>query len=150
MLKASLLPLVLFMLIISGCKKGTSVDDMGLIGSWQLVERSGGMNPEVFHPAANEEVLKFANSNYKLYHNDILANTGFYAIAEDSTVEQEVCLVFANNYYSRRIDFSGMDNSGKTFYNLNGDTLRLISGCYAYDAGSTKVYARMKENTGGE
>jgi hypothetical protein len=148
MFKAAFLPIILFGMVICGCEKRISVDDMGLIGSWQLIEQTAAMNPEVFHQAANTEVLKFANSNYQVYNHDTLTNSGFYTIVEDSTVEQEVCLVFTENYYSRRIHFSGMDNSRKTFYNQNGDTLRLISGCYAYDAGSTKVYARMKESEG--
>ena len=116
---------------------------MSIVGDWELRQTSAAMMPgEVNHAVGNGTILKFSGTNYEKYANGQLVKSGQYAIIPDATVEKSVCLVYAKNKFANRIEYDGND-SDKVFFQISGNKLTFVSGCYALDAGHSSVYERL-------
>lgn len=132
-----LLLMVTMMSVSCGKKSGA---DRGLAGTWNLVEVRG-MHSTTDIPEAWRETISFEGNSYTFKTGDS-TESGTYTTAEDGSVEKEVCLVMEPGRYSRTILFSGGSSDKKIFYEFSDDTLKTISGCFAYDGGVEKIYRR--------
>jgi len=92
--------------------------------------------------AGNGNILKLSSTDYGIYKNNQLLKEGTYKIVADTTVEQNVCLVFKDGEFTNRIDYSDT-TSIKIFFQLNGNKLVFQSGCYAVDGGHSEVYEKI-------
>jgi hypothetical protein len=130
---------------LSGCKKDKDNDTPDdLIGAWELAETSAAMMPGVTDYApGNGNVISFKDDKYFRYNKGQLVTEGTYTVVEDHTVEEHVCLVDLHDKFTHRIIFDNNYSAPKTFLYINDAKLSLISGCYALDAGTKKVYRRI-------
>jgi len=104
------------------------------------------MNPAVTQYAAgNGNILEFTDTAYKIYKAGSPIQSGQYTVLQDTTVSANVCLAFPKGRYPNRIIYDSNFAAAKIFYQVAGDSLKFISGCYAIDAGHSEVYVRIKK-----
>ena len=127
------------LIILSACNKNTESGD--LTGTWELTQIHGMLLMDTI-PDRFKEILSLDNETYQLKIGDETIN-GTYSTAPDSGVVRSVCLQIDPGKYTRRIDFSQPVSGQKVFYQLDGSTLKFISGCFANDGGVEKVYKRI-------
>jgi hypothetical protein len=128
--------------IIVSCKKEAA--QTSIIGAWELREASG--QTTLTYPAGNGQIIEFTDTNYKTYFNGQLVKSGNYSIEVDSTVRQNVCLEIPSAQFTNRLKFENDSSFSKTFMQLSPGKLILVSGCFAYDAGSFRTYFAIKNN----
>ena len=107
-------------------------------------ETSAAMNPKSeIYAAGNGNILDFTGTNYKIYKSGSVIKNGQFTVVQDTTVSTSVCLIFPKGEYISRIIYDSNYTATKIFYQIGGDRLTFISGCYAYDAGHSEVYERV-------
>jgi hypothetical protein len=116
-----------------------------LDGTWELRESlaAGQVNIFTYAPGTGE-TLKFVSGKYEKYEKGVLAKKGSYTITADTTVSDNVCLVLPAGSYPNRITYDNNLTKPKSFFEIKDGRLIFISGCYAFDAGRTETYARLK------
>jgi hypothetical protein len=134
--------------ILFSCKKnsGDKSDNNNLLGYWELAETSSAMMPARQYAPGNGNIIELTASSYKRYENGQLIASGAYTTMPDNSVQKNVCLVFEDDRFTRRIIFDTAQAAPKTFYEIRDDKLAFISGCYANDAGHKKEYRRTNKN----
>jgi len=127
-----------------GCKKDTTQKDAtSVIGTWELREASGGTTPgSLKFPPGNGNLIKLSATDYGVYKNNQLVNSGSYKIIADTTVEQNVCIIIKDDQYRNRIEY-GDSTTSKIFFQLSDGKISFLSGCYAADAGLNEVYQKV-------
>jgi hypothetical protein len=132
---------------IFGCAKNKTeitVKDL-ILGTWELQQQQGGMMPSVNYPTGNGNLLKFTASGYQRFANGQLVQRGMYKLERDASVETEVCLVVPDGEFQNRIVYSN-DPSRKVFVQVSNNKLQLLSGCFAYDAGTAETYVQLQND----
>jgi hypothetical protein len=131
-----------FIVLMISCKKENAKKKSieGLTGTWELRRAAGMMT--INYPPGNGTLLKFTGENYESYSNGQLINSGKYTIISDSTVSEEVCLVFQDGQYNQRIIYDNNYIDKKIFLQISDNNLSFVSGCFAYDGGSFTEYER--------
>lgn len=136
---------------IAGCKKSSdrlAISD-SIEGTWELRKTSAAMMPgTVVHEPGNGNKLKFTGNRFEMYINGVLTESGTYQVVADATVEESVCLVFADGQFENRIVYDVINNDSKIFFQVENNQLTFQSGCYAYDAGHSAVYERIELGAG--
>jgi hypothetical protein len=129
-------------IFFSGCKEDSMIIK-SIEGEWELV-RVTGSRPVITYPAGNGNVLQFSASNYQLFENRQPVKSGTYTMVEDASAQTSVCLVLGAGEYRNRIIYDNDYNSPKKFIQISNDTLSILSGCFAVDAGSNLEYVRRR------
>lgn len=129
------------------CKKNTSVDaNTALAGTWELRDVSGGMLAgSTKYVAGNGNTLHFDGSNYEMHTSGQPVKSGQYIVVTDTTIGDNVCLVFPKGQFTNRIIYDNDTTATKHFFEVNGNQLVLYYGCYALDNGHRLVYERIGE-----
>lgn len=142
-----LLLLFILPLLNSGCKKDSKKSPASIAGSWELRQTSTAMNPQPgYYLPGNGNILDFTSTSYKIYQPGQATKSGEYTVMQDNTYAASVCLVDTRGEYTSRLVYDNDYNSNKIFYKIKGDTLTLISGCYAVDAGHSAMYVRVSSS----
>lgn len=124
----------------TGCKKESDTT-ISIKGKWELRQISGMLITN--YPPGNGAVLKFTATRYERYQNSQLTESGTYVLVPDNTASSSTCLTLPAGHYTSRIEYSNPQTSGeKVFIDLVDNKLYFISGCYAYDGGSTAQYEK--------
>ena len=115
-----------------------------LQGEWELRQTSAAMNPLVDnYPPGNGKILKFTDSRYTLYDGSQVVKEGEYAVVEDPTVSTSVCLEFPSDQFAQRVIYDNDTTVEKQFFQITGNKLSIVAGCYAIDAGHRSDYERI-------
>jgi hypothetical protein len=130
----------LFLFVVS-CKKESNVISNSIEGLWEL-RRASGMFSTAY-PPGNGHIIKFTDNNYEISVNGQITQSGRYSIVPDSTAESATCLVIPAGQYTNRIIYDNNVTAKKVFIEISGNSLVFLSGCFAYDAGSSSEYARQ-------
>lgn len=128
--------------LLPGCKKDDRFTS-SLQGSWELRKEQSGMTPTINYSAGNGSRLVFSETNYQTFVNGQLSNSGTYSIVQDPSAESEVCLVIPPGQFKNRIIFDSDTTASKIFIQISNDTLTVLKGCFAVDAGSSKQYVKQ-------
>ncbi len=131
------------LVLIAGCRKITEVPNTGLSGIWELTRIEANLSQN--YPAGNGNLLKFSDdSSYQTYTNGTLIKSGRFSIMYDTTVAAATCTTLSGIKFSSRIIYDSAYSSPKTFSNISGNTLTVVSaGCFALDDGSISYYTKM-------
>ena len=126
---------------ISSCKKDTlPVDD--LQGQWEL-RSVMAEQPSIYQPG-NGRIVRFSGKQYEFRENGQVTRSGSFKLVKDGSVAESTCLVsLPAGSFQRRIIFDNDVNADKTFVQVDGTQLQLISGCFAFDAGSQRWYEKL-------
>jgi hypothetical protein len=125
--------------LTTGCKKDQSSG--GLQGVWEIRQAKGMLL--VDYPAGNGNLIKFQGNNYEMIDNGQVTQSGTYSIVLDPSVSTETCLVIPAGKYENRIVFNNSLISNKVFFEITGNKLYLISGCFAVDGGVEREYVKQ-------
>jgi len=130
------------MLLVTACRKSTAVTNAGLSGTWELTRIEANLTQN--YPAGNGNLLKFSDdSSYQKYTNGTLSKSGKFSIIYDTTVAAATCSTLSGIKFSSRIVYDTSYSSKKTFSNISGNTLTVVSaGCFALDDGSISYYTK--------
>jgi hypothetical protein len=131
---------------VSGsCKKSNSGDDTAksLLGTWELSSSQASIIPTVNYPPGNGNLLKFTGSGYQSYTNGQLVKSGTYAVVADSTAETSTGALIPAGQFTHRIVYDGDNSGNKVFFQVTGSELRLVSGYFPVDGGSSRIYAKQ-------
>lgn len=143
-MKKSILPYVFTAAILlsgAGCKKESN-ENNSIAGQWELRQISGMLTTN--YPAGNGTILRFSAKGYERYQNSQLVEAGTYVLVADNTASSSTCLTLPSGHYTSRIEYSNLQPSReKVFVDLVDNKLYFISGCYAYDGGSTAQYEKI-------
>ena len=134
----------IFILVACAGKKEMATESAQLIdltGTWELRQAQNGMMPTAQYEKGNGSFFRFTPSTFEHYQNDSLARSGSYSIERDTTVRASVGLELPAGQFTHRILFKS-DTTEKTFIDLRGDTLEMISGFFPVDAGSKRVFVK--------
>lgn len=123
------------------CKKDSGNTPGIIEGNWELL-RISGSRATVNYPAGNGNLLKFTNSSYEVFENSQKVKSGTYTIIDDPSAPAAVCLILPSDQYRKRIIYDDDYNASKKFFQISKDTLSIISGCFASDAGTNVEYLR--------
>ena len=132
---------LLILLFSSSCKKENNISSAGLEGSWEL--RSVSAMLSLTYPPGNGHIISFTGNKYEMRDNGQITRRGEFEIVEDMTAGASTCLSIQAGKYTSRIIYDNNINTGKTFFELSGNKLTIISGCFAIDAGSSSEYERQ-------
>ncbi len=134
----------LTLFLTPGCKKSNPEvnQSSSLVGSWELRLIQGSIPPRNFAPG-NGHIIQFTNDGYKVLDSSRVKEEGHFTITPDSSVEANVCLIVEEGQFTNRIAFSASSNPNKVFYNIEGNQLTFLSGCFALDGGSRTMYERV-------
>ena len=137
-----------FLLQSMACNKNDNKklkSNASLIGTWELRESSAAMNPTVSKfVAGNGNLVIFTDNTYEFRRDGQVVKSGKYKVISDSTVEQSVCLIFPKGEYAQRVSYDG-NVEPKRFFQISGNKLSFVSGCYAVDAGHKEEYEKLNE-----
>lgn len=136
--------LLLLLLLETGCKKSGHQQNTSLYGTWELRGAQGGMTPYKTYTAGNGNKLIFSAVTYQRYVNNTVVAQGGYSIVRDKSVEQTVGLTEPAGTFQQRIQFNNAADP-KTFFQIDGDQLQLVSGFFPLDGGSYMVYEKISE-----
>ena len=141
-----ILYIVLLTVIVNGCSKNNvpnTTDNVSTLqGAWELRIEQGGMSMPLHYAPGTGNFITFHSNNYLSYKNGSQDKKGIFALVDDSTVTEKVCLQLPENEFTQRIVFDNDTTDRKVFFNVSNDTLTLLSGCFAIDAGSSKIYVK--------
>jgi hypothetical protein len=147
-------PIVMLALLLTtlfACKKdkGDNYDPKkDLVSIWELAEVSSSMLPVQKYDPGNGNLLRInSNDTYAYISNGQITQQGNYTIVADTSVEKETCLVNLKDKYKYRFEVTNDPpiptvTAYKVFFYVEDNKLYMISGCYAIDAGSLRVYRR--------
>ena len=130
----------LFLFVVS-CKKESNVISNSIQGLWELRRASGTFSTT--YPPGNGHIIKFTANSFEISVNGQITQSGRYRIVQDLTAESATCLVIPAGQYTDRIIYDNNITAKKVFIEVNGNSLIFLSGCFAYDAGSSSEYARQ-------
>lgn len=149
-MKMLLLTTLLWMVIpgIQSCQKDNTADGTdiagAIIGTWELRQTSGGLGTQVNdYPPGNGNMIKFTNTRYENYENGVLVKSGTYTVIDDASVNESVCLEFAEGQFTHRIIYDNNYNDTRVFVEIVQNKLNFISGCYSLDAGYSSIYEKQ-------
>ncbi len=130
------------LVLIAGCRKITAVPNAGLSGTWELTRIEANLTQN--YPAGNGNLLKFSDdSSYQMYTNGTLLKSGRFSIIYDTTMAEATCTTLSGIKFSSRIIYDSAYGSPKTFSNISGNVLTVVSaGCFALDDGSIGYYTK--------
>ena len=142
--------LIAFMITtLFACKKdkGEQADPNDIKDTWELVETSSSWFPVKTYLPGNGNLLQINGNTYVYYKDGQAIEQGNYSTAADTSVEENVCLINLKDTYKTRFDITNVTPMPtimvfKTFFYIENDKLYMISGCYAVDGGSKRVYQR--------
>ena len=132
---------LLILLFGNSCKKENNNRAAGLEGIWEL--RSVSAMLLSTYPPGNGHIISFTSNKYEIRDNGQLTRSGEFEIVKDMTAGASTCLNIRAGEYTSRIIYDNNINTGKTFFELSGNKLTIISGCFAIDAGSSSAYERQ-------
>lgn len=144
MKKLLLLFFAAILLVITSCKKENKNDGeslTGLEGVWEL-RNSKSMLISTY-PPGNGHLISFQGNNYEMKDNGQVTKSGEFRIIEDLTAGEATCLNIPEGKFTNRIVYDNSMNATKIFYELSGNKLTIISGCFAFDAGVSLEYERQ-------
>ena len=132
--------LTIFICVIS-CKKESKKQTDTIQGIWELRKASGSFS--IDYPTGNSNTLTFTGNRYEKKENGQIIQSGEFKIITDLTAGESTCLNIISGQYTNRIIYDTNLNGSKIFFELKGNKLTLISGCFALDAGSRLEYERQ-------
>ena len=149
-------PIVMLALLLTtlfACKKNkdNAVDpNTNLVSIWELSEVTTSMLPVQTLVPGNGNTLRINSNNTYAYFKDGQAiEQGNYTIVPDTSVEKETWLTNLKDKYKNRFEVSNVTPvlprpaaDLKVFFYVEGDKLYMISGNFAVDGGSLRVYRR--------
>jgi len=124
-----------------GCKKYNSGTNNSIRGTWELRSVSGSF--QINYPTGNGRTLTFRGNNYEIRENGSITHSGQFEIIPDNTAASSTCLNINTDQYTNRIVYDNNLNATKVFFELSGNKLTTLSGCFAFDAGSFSEYVRI-------
>lgn len=110
-------------------------------GSWEMREQVSSMRTT--YPAGNGNRLLFADETYQKFEKGALVQSGQYKIIPDSTASREVGLELNPGEFTWVIIFDNDTSSPKTFFQITGNKLILLSGFFPSDAGVQTTYEKV-------
>ena len=146
-MKYHILTICLAVIIVSfgNCKKdigNVEINVDSLVGSWELRQAQRGMIPTKEYAPKNGNIYKFTNSQYEKYTDGNLVQTGKYQLIRDDSVEKEVGLDVPDGQFTTRIIFDNDSVYNKTFIEITGNKLTMLSGYFPLDGGSRLVFEK--------
>lgn len=135
--------LLLILALFSHCKKEMGLSTANLSGLWELSQAQVSLLPPTTYTPGNGNTYKFTNNNYKKYENNVLVKSGTFILIEDTTAEETVGLVLPAGKYTTRIIFDDNIAAQKTFLQIEGNNLVLLSGYFPLDGGSNYSYQKI-------
>ena len=137
--------LVLMMLVFMGCSsnpgKKSSVLMKEIEGTWEMREQVSSMRNT--YPAGNGNRLQFADDTYQKFKDGALLQSGQYKIIPDSTASREVGLELKPGEFNHALIFDNDTSIPKTFFQITGNKLILLSGFFPSDAGVQTTYEKV-------
>jgi len=132
---------IYLLFINTGCKKYSEESNTSIQGTWELRMVSGSF--QINYPTGNGRTLSFSGDRYEMRENGQITRSGQYEIISDNTASSSTCLNIPSNQYSQRIVYDNNTTATKVFFELSGNKLTTVSGCFALDAGSLSEYERQ-------
>lgn len=115
-----------------------------LVGTWELRESQSGMIPTAQHAPGNGNRYRFTETTYEQYTDGRLVKTGAYRVVMDTTAQKELGLVLPAGQFTHCIVFDNDPAAAKTFFQLSGSRLILLSGFFPTDGGSRLTYEKTE------
>jgi hypothetical protein len=137
---------VLFIMFgFAGCKRDHDgffeKNSKAIEGLWELRKTSSMLTTD--YPPVNGRTIKFTGNKYEMRENGQVTRSGEFFITNETTAGQPTCLNIAAGQYATRIIYDNNINAQKVFFQLTGDKLTFISGCFAIDTGVALDYVRQ-------
>ena len=133
----------LFMLAFPiSCQKETIKAEEGIEGVWELRKISGSWATQTYQPGSGNDI-SFTETHYEIRENGQVVESGEYEIVADPSVVESTCLNIEAGKYTQHINFKNARYPQKVFFDLPGNNLTLLSGCFALDGGSRREYERQ-------
>ena len=141
-----LVPAIIFILVLAGCKQeGASNEgamaDGSIYGTWELHHTFGGMMPPATYGPGNGNLLRIDSTTYQMIRGGQTVQSGTYRLATDSFMDVNSCVLLPPKSTEPNWIVADSINGLKTYYEINGDTLKLTAGCIPADGGVT-LYKR--------
>jgi hypothetical protein len=132
---------IICVVLFAACHKESSKVAESFTGTWEL-RKIYGEGPVLNYEAGNGNILKCTDSTYEIYKSDSLIKSGIYKIVEDTSVATNVCRGFEPGEYAHRIIYDN-DDSMKQYFQITGNTLSIVFGCFAIDSGIFNDYEKI-------
>jgi len=134
-----------FLFAFSSCKKeansNDTLPDASLAGTWELAYTFGGMMPPTTYAPGNGSLIRFDDRNYQMIHGGQVVHEGTYTLKRDSTVDVNSCTLLPPKSAATNRIVSDSSNGLRMYYEINGNLLKLTSGCIPADGGGS-LYRR--------
>ncbi len=137
---------------VAGCKKDTVSEQTApktisqrnqLFGAWELRRTYGGLSQGQYDPGTGN-LLIFNGTAFTEYSTMSIAKRGLYEIISDKAASETVCKLLPDGQFANRIVYDNDFFGQKVFFQINHDTLTLVSGCFTLGEGSFVDYIRRQ------
>lgn len=118
---------------------------LDLTGTWELKEAQNGMMPNRTYPAGNGSYFTFTANTFEEHRDGSLVRKGNYTLVPDTTASATVGLELPKAQFMHRIVFAG-NTTEKTFIDVRGNEMTLVSGFFPVDSGSKQTFAKKENN----
>lgn len=126
-----------------GCKKSDSAVAMdGIQGKWELRKSQAGMSIGLEYTAGNANYLVFTGTNYQVLSNGVATSTGTFKVRTESTVIDGCPEAFPYKEMAKLLWTPAVGDREPFFY-IDGNRLKLMSGCFALDGGIYSEWERV-------
>lgn len=123
------------------CKKEHTSGSSTIQGIWEERVVSGSFTTT--YPPGNGRTITFTMDRYVISAGGQVIRGGSYQLIRDPSAATETCLDIPQGQYANRIIYDGDTSARKTFIEVSGDKITFLTGCFAYDAGTSVGYARL-------
>ncbi|HMG68618.1 MAG TPA: hypothetical protein VK588_13060, partial [Chitinophagaceae bacterium] len=123
------------------CKKENTSNSLTIQGVWEERVASGSFTTTF--PPGNDHIITFTTDHYEISSGGQVTKSGSFQVLRDPSAATETCLDIQQGQYVNRIIYDGNTSAKKIFLEISNDKLTFLSGCFAYDGGTSEEYARQ-------
>jgi len=142
--------LAALVLLLSACKRDVAGTDpatetaTALTGTWELSFTSSGMSMPQNHPPGNGHLMSFTDTDVTMYMDGQQRWKDTYTVVPDSNAAAATCSTLPPDQFRQALIYGS--STHKTFIQITGRTLTMMSGCFAADGGVSK-YRKLSDAT---
>lgn len=130
------------LVVLVSCNKDESVANTSIIGTWEL-RQAYGEGPVIKFAAGNGTTLTFTATGYEIHDSGVLVKSGSYTIVKDDSASFYTCMMYAAGEYENCIIYDN-DATRKEYFEIKGNTLTTVTGCFALDSGVFYDYEKLQ------
>ena len=131
-----------FVLLLAACKKEKTAEveveqtNTSLTGTWELAFSASGMSVARDYPIGNGHLMSFSGTEVAVYRDGQQVYKDSYTVVPDANAATATCTTLSPDQFRQALLYGS--SSHRTYLQITGRTLTLMSGCFGADGGVSR------------